>query len=504
MTQKTALKILKTGQNIFLTGPAGSGKTFVLNKFIEYLKENNITVAVTASTGIAATHLNGKTIHSWSGLGINETIDGKIFKKIIHKRGLQSRILKTSTLIIDEISMLSARQLDGVDAICRAIRGSELPFGGMQVIFCGDFFQLPPIQRAEREQAMFAYNSEVWKKMDIKICYLNEQHRQKDNKLVKVLNDIRQNSVSEETRDLVLSCKNKKFEGSVKPAKLFTHNVDVDRINDLELKKIQEKSYVYVMRSEGRDKMVESLKKSCLAPERLALKKGAQVMFVKNSFEQGYVNGTMGQVIGFTEDRKLPIVQTFQGDEIIASPVEWEIEEDSRILAKIRQIPLRLAWAITVHKSQGMSLDAVEVDLTKTFEYGMGYVALSRVRSLEGLSIIGINEIAFETHSEILEIDKEFIKYSQSFLQEFEKMDDEKIEKIQKDFLKVNRKKDEDKNRERGSKPRHIVHNATSGNPEAGHSRCGGKSEKAYSVDDIRKRTVFKNSFCHLDRTTEE
>ncbi|MFH1192081.1 MAG: PIF1 family DEAD/DEAH box helicase [bacterium] len=481
MTQKTALEILKTGQNVFLTGPAGSGKTFVLNKFIKYLKDNNITVAITASTGIAATHLNGKTVHSWSGLGINDTIDGKIFKKIIHKRGLQRRILKTSTLIIDEISMLSAKQLDAVDAICRAVRGNDLPFGGMQVIFCGDFFQLPPIQRAEREQVMYAYNSEVWKKMDIKICYLNEQHRQKDNDLVKVLNDIRRNLVSEETRDLVLSRKNKKFAGNVKPAKLFTHNIDVDRINDLELKKIQEKSYVYVMRSKGRDRMVESLKKSCLAPERLALKVGAQVMFVKNNFEQGYVNGTMGQVIGFTEDRKLPIVQTFQGDEIIASPAEWEIEEDSRMLAKIRQIPLRLAWAITVHKSQGMSLDAAEVDLTKTFEYGMGYVALSRVRSLEGLSVIGINEMAFEAHSEILEIDNEFIRYSEEFLQEFEKMAGEKIEEMKNNFLKYNGTKDEDKKEERRS-----------------------KSDKIYSVDDIRKRTVFKKSFCHLDRTTEE
>lgn len=464
MTQEKAFEVLKTGQNVFLTGPAGSGKTFVLNKFIGYLKENNITVAVTASTGIAATHLNGTTIHSWSGLGINTTVDGKMLKKIVRKRKLRNRILKTATVVIDEISMLSAAQLDAADIICRAIRGNDLAFGGMQIVFCGDFFQLPPVNKAENGKALFAYDSDVWKKMDIKICYLDEQHRHKDNNLTQILNDIRQNSVSEETVEAVLSCRNETFANG-RPARLFTHNVDVDMINESELSLLREKPYAYNMRSSGKEKFIDFLKKSCLAPERLVLKLGAQVMFVKNNFEDGYVNGTMGRIIGFSEDNKFPIVLTFCGKEITVFPAIWTIEENNQELASITQIPLRLAWAITVHKSQGMSLDAAEVDLRKTFEYGMGYVALSRVRSLEGLNVIGVNRMAFETHAQAREMDEKFIKQSEYDLQKFEKMTAGEKEESQKNFLKINKKKDECENLERRA-----------------------RSEKPYSVDEIRKQ----------------
>jgi len=468
MTQKTALEILKSGQNVFLTGPAGSGKTYVLNKFIRYLKENMVSVAITASTGIAATHLNGKTIHSWSGMGILEKMDENILKKIIRKKQLRSRILKTTTLIIDEISMLSAMQLDILDIICRRIRGNMMPFGGLQVIFCGDFFQLPPVKKAGREEVLFAYASDVWQNMNIKVCYLDEQHRQKDNILMKVLNDIRCNSVDEETVKIISSCKNKKNADGCRPAKLFSHNADVDAINDAELRLIFEKPYAYTMRSHGKDKLADYLKKNCLAPERLVLKKGAQVMFVKNNFEEGYVNGTMGHIIGFSKDNWFPIVRTFCGKEITASPLTWAFEEDDERIASIKQIPLRLAWAITVHKSQGMSLDAAEVDLSKTFEYGMGYVALSRVRSLEGLNVIGINRMAFETHVEAREMDAEFIKQSDFVLSEFEKMSENEKNKKHKIFLKNN-----------ASSSENLV-------PEGGKDRKK-RVDKFYSVDDIRK-----------------
>lgn len=272
MTQNEALEILKLGYNVFLTGPAGSGKTFVLNKFIKYLKANNIEVAVTASTGIAATHLNGTTIHSWSGLGISEGLDKKELKKIVKKRKLRNRILRTITLIIDEMSMLGAAQLDVVDKICRAIRENDLPFGGIQTVFCGDFFQLPPVKRTGKGENHFAYASDVWREMDIKVCYLDEQHRQKDTSLTRILNDIRKNSVSEETIRIVESCKGVIF-GNYKPAKLFTHNADVDRINFLELGRISEKPYAYNMQSDGKEKYVEFLKKVVLRMNDLCLKK---------------------------------------------------------------------------------------------------------------------------------------------------------------------------------------------------------------------------------------
>jgi len=463
MNQKTALEILKMGYNVFLTGPAGSGKTYLLNQYIQYLKSKNATVAVTASTGIAATHLGGKTIHSWSGLGVRDTLDEKSLKRISHKRKLENRILKTKTLIIDEISMLHAHQLDMVDVILRTIRKNSEPFGGIQTIFCGDFFQLPPVQRKNNAPVSFAYDSEIWRSMDIRVCYLDEQHRQKDSALSKVLNDIRQDSVDDTTKEIIDSCRDKIFFGPAQPAKLYTHNVDVDYINERELKKISGKAFSYSMKSFGKRNLVEFLRKSCLAPEKLTLKKGARVMFVKNNFEVGYVNGTMGTVVGFDEENKMPIVKIIQGKIITAGPASWDMEEDDEVIASIKQIPLRLAWAITVHKSQGMSLDAAEIDLGKSFEYGMGYVALSRVRTLSGLSVIGVNEMAFRVHANALEKDGEFMELSKQVLDEIGKMSEQEKNMKQKVFSKEDDEEQDNLNSERP------------------------KSTGTYSVDDIRK-----------------
>ena len=463
MNQKAALEILKMGYNAYLTGPAGSGKTYLLNQYIQYLKNKGATVAITASTGIAATHLNGKTIHSWSGLGVRDTLDEKSLKRISHKRKLENRILKTKTLIIDEISMLHARQLDMVDVICRTIRKNSEPFGGIQAIFCGDFFQLPPVQKERNVPATFSYDSQIWHAMNIKACYLDEQHRQKDSALSKVLNDIRQNSVDKETREIVDSCRDKIFFGPAQPAKLYTHNVDVDYINERELKRISGKAFSYSMKSFGKRNLMEFLRKSCLAPEKLTLKKGARVMFVKNNFEQGYVNGTMGAVIGFEDETKMPIVKTTQGKIITASPASWDMEEDDEVIASIKQVPLRLAWAITVHKSQGMSLDAAEVDLGKSFEYGMGYVALSRVRTLSGLSVIGVNEMAFQVHAGAYEKDREFVERSEQAFEKISRMSDREKNERQNIFLN---EEDKDQNNPNRKRP---------------------KGTGAYSVDAVRK-----------------
>lgn len=434
MDQKTALEIMKTGENVFLTGPAGSGKTYVLNQYIDYLESKGVEVAVTASTGIAATHIGGKTIHSWSGLGVKDALNEKDLKRISGRVQLRRQVFRTKVLIIDEISMLSASQLDMVNEILRYTRKNELPFSGIQMIFCGDFFQLPPVGKDGRS-ADFAYASKTWDEMDIKICYLDEQHRQKDTSLTRVLSDIRKGSVTRQTKEIIESCQGKALSGDLKPAKLFTHNVDVDYINERELGKINGKSFAYNMKDYGKANLVESLKKSCLAPERLILKKGAQVMFVKNNFDEGYVNGTMGKMIGFDKETKMPIVETTAGKLITVQPATWELEENDEPIASIRQIPLRLAWAITVHKSQGMSLDMAEIDLGKSFEYGMGYVALSRVRTLSGLSITGINKMAFEVHPDAHEKDLEFVRLSNNAAEDFSKMSREEMKEKQKAFV---------------------------------------------------------------------
>jgi len=435
MNQQTALDILKLGCNVFLTGPAGSGKTYLLNQYIEYLKSKKIGVAVTASTGIAATHLDGQTIHSWSGLGIKDELGKNDLAKLSRKKHYRQRFSKTKVLIIDEISMLHAHQLDIVNRICKNFKEPLLPFGGLQVILCGDFFQLPPVIK-ENKKAKFVVESLAWHEMKPQICYLNEQYRHEDTDMTKILNSIREDEVSDEIFDLLLTRENKSVAMSdIKPTRLFTHNADVDAINNLELGKIKEKSTAYQMFTKGEEKLVKVLKKGCLAPERLVLKKGAVVMFVRNNFDRGYVNGTLGKITGFDEN-KLPIVRTFSGKNIIANPETWVIEDDDVILASVSQVPLRLAWAVTVHKSQGMTLDAAEMDLSKSFEYGMGYVALSRVRTLTGIKLLGINETALKINPEIYELDKELRKISAENAKEIAEMGRLEKRRRQKKFIK--------------------------------------------------------------------
>ncbi len=432
MTQEQALEILKSGKNAFITGPAGSGKTFILNRYINWLKAGGVSAAVTASTGIAATHLNGITIHSWTGMGVHDWLDARDIKDLVKRGYLRRRFLRTSVLIIDEISMLAAPQLDLADQLFRAFKQIDMPFGGVQVVLCGDFFQLPPIKRAVSQKnrqkksksqtsldfdqneddcsSGFAYQSRAWRDLGLKICYLDEQHRQGGTEFLRILNAIRSNAVDGDVRKSLEKRIAAPIDMPVVPAKLYTHNVDVEIENNSELRKIAGKEFVYKMELIGPLALAEKLQKGCLAPPVLRLKVGARVMFVKNNFEEGYVNGTLGAVHDLDESRIL--VRTMAGVLIDVGPASWHIAEEGNIKAEINQYPLRLAWAITVHKSQGMSLDAAEVDLRQSFELGMGYVALSRVRSLAGLSLAGFNEIALRVNEEVLEFDEKLKKES--------------------------------------------------------------------------------------------
>jgi ATP-dependent DNA helicase PIF1 len=414
MTQKDALAILKTGRNVFLTGEPGAGKTHTVNAYVTYLKSHGIASAITASTGIAATHIGGMTVHSFSGIGISKYLSPQELTAIAGKKNVADRIRAAKVLIIDEISMLDARTLDLIDAVCRAVKEPFLPFGGLQVIFVGDFFQLPPVSRNDDPPPEFAFKSYAWQQAAPTVCYLSEQHRQEDGEFLRILSAIRKNAVTDDHKDTLASRAASLINSPVKSGvtKLFPHNADVDRMNDAELSKIPGVTKTFKMRAFGIPPLIEQLKRGCLSPEVLTLKKGARVMFTKNAFFGGYVNGTTGEVFGFDQETGYPLVKLRTGAMIMAEPTEWKIEADSKVLASIVQLPLRLAWAMTVHKSQGMSLDAAFVDLSGAFAYGQGYVALSRVRTLEGLYLAGINERALEVDASVLKADDLFREQS--------------------------------------------------------------------------------------------
>lgn len=498
MKQATALDILKTGKNVFLTGSAGSGKTYTLNEYIHYLRARRVPVATTASTGIAATHMNGITIHSWSGIGIKDELSERDLANLSRKKILKDRLRETAVLIIDEISMLHAKQLNAVNQVLKHMRQSEEPFGGIQLVVAGDFFQLPPVgNRGETNREKFAFMSEAWLEAGFKICYLSEQHRQNTDEeenaisLDNILNQIRgEEGVSFEA---IEALQNTFYQDvDINRTRLFTHNVNVNKINKHELALLNGETVTYNAIAHGDNKLVETLKKSVRTSDELTLKVGAKVMFIKNNNELGVSNGTMGELVGFTTIKPLkssndhsaisedsesddleaettdidieetdetivaidgedesestalvstdryPVIKLNNGRQVIAEGEEWVVEdENGEILASYTQIPLTLAWAITIHKSQGMTLDAAEIDLSKTFELGQGYVALSRLKSLEGLKLLGMNDLSLRLDPLARGADARFKVLSCEAEQTFEKIKSEVLEESHERFVLV-------------------------------------------------------------------
>ncbi len=431
MLQTDALKILKAGRNVYLTGAAGAGKTYVINQYIDYLKDHKVNASITASTGIAATHIGGMTIHSWSGIGIKNDLTDWDIDAMEQKQYLVKRLTSACVLIIDEVSMLSPNMLDMVDQVCKNLRHNQESFGGLQIVLSGDFFQLPPIQRGVQSgNEQFADSSRAWRDADIRTCYITEQYRQKSDPITDILNDVRDGTITNKSMKLLESRVNAKFGGeNTDLIRLYTHNANVDQRNQEELANLEGRVETYEMTGKGNKRIIETLKKGVLAPETLELKKGAKVMFVKNNFEAGFVNGTLGEVTDFEFGR--PVVQTIGGDEIVVSAEEWMVEDGGKAMASVSQLPLRLAWAITVHKSQGMSLDAAEIDLSKAFAPGQGYVALSRLRTLNGLILLEkIGHSALKMHPYIVEFDKWLHKDSNKWEQVIARFDDEQLQKM--------------------------------------------------------------------------
>ena len=428
MQQSEALAILNAGANVFLTGAPGAGKTYVLNQFVRDARAEGANVAVTASTGIAATHINGQTIHSWSGIGLATALSDNLLKTIRTRR--KRKLQSADILVIDEVSMMHAWLFDMVDQVCRRIRLDPRPFGGLQVVISGDFFQLPPVSTSNRNHDLIAPSPEfvasreryvqlgrnpegfvteslAWDELGCAICYLSEQHRQDDGRLLSVLTDIRQGNVDDDDRAALLTRLGKVPEPGQQAVNLFPVNKQADTLNDMRLFEIREEPHEYLAQSAGPAHLVERLKRNMLAPERLQLKTGAAVMAVRNDQNHQFVNGSLGTVRAFVPEAKggWPIVEFENGNIVTMRPDCWEMMDGETVLASVNQVPLRCAWAITIHKSQGMTLDRAVMDLRRTFAPGMGYVALSRVESLQGLYLAGVNERMFLVSSDAVMLD---------------------------------------------------------------------------------------------------
>ena len=397
--QQAVIKSLEDGKNILVTGGAGTGKSFILN-FIKK-KYSGIGLEVTASTGIASVNIGGSTIYSWAGIGLGNLPAQQIIENLLSARGSKARhrIKKTKILAIDEISMISANLLGLLDLVFKAVRNSNLPMGGMQVLFFGDFLQLPPVNKGG-EEVSFCFSSSVWKELNLSNIILRQIFRQQDMKFIKILNNLRVGKIDDEDKEVLKSRikGDEKNNDAIKPTILTTHNHKAESINNEEMGKINLPKQLYQATYEGVVDKIEHLKKNCLAQDNLLLKINAQVMMIKNTYQKdGIINGSLGVVRDFSVKKNYPIVEFVNGSLLTISPEEWlierfdELKQEMVIEAKMIQIPLVPSWAITIHKSQGLTLDKIYCDLSDIFTAGQAYVALSRARNIENVFIKGIN-----------------------------------------------------------------------------------------------------------------
>ena len=424
--QEQAFELFKQGRNIFITGPGGSGKTFLIKKIYDWCNENYKPIQVCALTGCAAVLLNcsARTIHSWAGIGLGNGESDKIIQYVSGNKFKRNNWLSIQVLVIDEVSMMSSKLLTILDGIAKKVKKNDEPFGGIQIIFSGDFYQLPPVgNKSDPESSMFCFENPAWNELfnyEIELKYI---FRQTDQSYADVLNQIREGVLTKKGYNLLLSRCIRCNDETLKPTKILPRKDVVSKINESEMALLNTEHATYYMQviedlpsrpsslhkpSKTKETenvknrlnhdqiqtTIELFKNNLMAEKELTLKIGSQVMCIINLEMEGtrpIVNGSRGVVTRFSENG-LPIVKFKSGNEQVMNYHVWEIEGDGLQGYTIKQIPLILAWAITIHKSQGTTLDFAEIDVGNgIFECGQSYVALSRVKNIEGLYLSSFN-----------------------------------------------------------------------------------------------------------------
>jgi len=382
--QKYVLQMVQTGKNVFFTGGAGTGKSFLINKIIGVLPPDH--TFITASTGVAAFQIGGTTLHAFAGIGSGASDINKCIE-LAQRKTVSSQWKKCSHLIIDEVSMVDGNYFKKLEAVARAIKGSTKPFGGIQLILTGDFFQLPPVVKGNEERR-FAFETSAWMRCVQVNIELTQVKRQSDQNLVTILNQLRLGVCGPKETEILSATKaNQIHSEGIVPTKLCTHTDDVNLINNKELNRCTGEERMF--RAVDSDaSLANFLNSHTPVDQLLRLRVGAQVMLLKNlNVAKGLVNGARGAVDSFTKEGH-PVVRFLGGCKEQVKVDKWQVKSGTGAMVCRTQLPLRLAWAFSIHKSQGMTLDCVEVSLSRVFECGQAYVALSRAKSLQALRIL--------------------------------------------------------------------------------------------------------------------